>query len=289
MKKHFTILILGIALLILMVSTAGATPPSICNWTGAVSTVWSNTGNWDCAMVPDSTIDVVIPASACPNFPVADQAIHVNNFTVDDGASFDLSAESFVVDGVLTNNGTLIDKFAVSVSPTYSCFFCTGGYKGLELSRDTGAGLSNPASIEVHIAGNQATCVVGDTTIGRCFEIIPTQTTNVSIDAKFYFSASELNGLTCGSLSAFHYNGASWNPAGSLVTNDCVTDPYSNTTSNITSFSPFVLDTGTPLAISLENFDGQGVNMQVIYGGGVLILLLILTGGLLLKRRRQSI
>ncbi len=292
-KAGFSIIFLFL-LLLLMTGVAAAAVPVACptdnEWTGAVDADWSNSDNWDCDAVPDETTNVVIPATAA-NFPVADQTIHVENLMIDAGASFNLAGQLLIVDSKLTNNGTLIDQRDISLDglPNGRCFFCTGGYVGIMLSRKNSP--SDPGDVRVEIIGNQGTCDNENSTIGRCFDIQPTQTSNVSIDAIFYFLPAELNGLTCTQLQMYHWDGSGWSSAGNHVSNDCETstDPeYNIRTDGITDFSPFAGSVGTPLAISLTGVDGISSMTPLLFAGFALLLGL-LTVGIYINRRTSRL
>lgn len=243
-------------------------------WTGAISTAWNVAENWSCGVVP-ATTNVTIPASAAPNFPVVPSPglIFVNNMTVEAGASFDLNGASVIFNGALVNNGTLIDRRPVNTveaAPEF-CFFCFGGYQGLFLSRDEGVG-GDPGIVEVKISGNQGTCDTGNSTIGRCFEITPTNSENISLDAIFYFQPGELNGLTCEQLNAFHWTDNGWEAAGSHNSVDCEssTSPdYAILTDDIRNFSYFVGAPGTPTAVELLGFSvadsGNGLLSVMVF------------------------
>ena len=76
-------------------------------WTGAVSTVYTNPANWSSNVVPVATDDVNIPAGV-PNFPVLSTTAAANSFTVANGASLTVaSGGALSLNGNLTNNGTV--------------------------------------------------------------------------------------------------------------------------------------------------------------------------------------
>lgn len=294
MNKKVGISVLFCCLMgLLMVGTAAAAAPDACptdnEWTGAVDSDWSNSSNWDCDAVPDESTNVVVPAGM-PNMPAADQTVHVENLTVDAGATFHLDGQLLIVDSDLNNNGTLIDKKAISQDalPNGTCFFCTGNYAGLMLSRADSP--SNPAAVQVEIKGNQGTCDNQNSTIGRCFDISPTQTSDVSIDAIFYFLPSELNSLTCSQLQMYHWDGSAWEAAGTHISNDCETTTdleYNIRTDDITDFSPFAGSVGVPLSVSIVDIAGnsQLVPIMLIIGASILIFLTI---GLAFSRRKEE-
>lgn len=294
MKNFFTISMFIAFLLII----GGAAPllaldeecPNDNLWNGSISTAWDAADNWDCGVVPINS-NVTIPASAAPNFPILPNPglVFVENMTVEAGASIDINGASVIMNGTLINNGTMIDRQPIppESKALVTCFFCFGNYQGLYLSRDDTVG-ENPGIVEVQVSGNQGTCDSGNSTIGRCFEITPTNKENISLDAIFYFLPQELNGLTCDQLNAFHWDGEGWAAAGSHNSVDCEssTSPeYAIVTDNITDFSYFVGATGIPLAVSVVDFspdNGVGGVIAAAFVAAVILFALWL-----LMRKRQ--
>ncbi|MDO7849880.1 putative Ig domain-containing protein, partial [Hymenobacter sp. M29] len=78
-------------------------------WNGNVSTDWFNANNWSPNVVPDATIDAVIPTAPSGNrFPViAANASSANarNVSIASGASLSMSANTLTIAANLTNNG----------------------------------------------------------------------------------------------------------------------------------------------------------------------------------------
>jgi hypothetical protein len=84
-------------------ATGSITVNATNNWTGAVSTDWSNLSNWTCR-VPTAADDVVI--SATTNQPVLGTSANVKNVTINSGAVLTLNSTSVLnVYGNWTNNG----------------------------------------------------------------------------------------------------------------------------------------------------------------------------------------
>ncbi len=95
-------------------------------WTGTTSSDWNTASNWQNSTLPSSADDVLIPAG-CPNYPVIDETVTVNNISVENNASLtittggnltvntniDLGANATdianltITDGTLTINGAL--------------------------------------------------------------------------------------------------------------------------------------------------------------------------------------
>ncbi|MCW3113811.1 MAG: hypothetical protein JWR18_2207 [Segetibacter sp.] len=81
---------------------------AIGTWTGATSTAWHVATNWQCATVPDNTINVIIPSSLT-NYPVVSLNSSINNLTLDSGSSITISSGSLKINGTITNNGGSLD------------------------------------------------------------------------------------------------------------------------------------------------------------------------------------
>ncbi len=95
-------------------AAAGNAPSGL--WTGATSTDWNLAGNWDDNNIPIPTTNVLIP-SGLTNYPVVGSTsqANCNNLTIDAGASLTLASDaagtgSLIIDGTLTNNGTITSE-----------------------------------------------------------------------------------------------------------------------------------------------------------------------------------
>ena len=81
-------------------------------WSGAVSTDWAVTGNWDGGTVPNAADNVVIPdvSGASGNLPEIDTEVEVNNLEIQSDAGLTiLDGGSLTINGDLTNNGGYYD------------------------------------------------------------------------------------------------------------------------------------------------------------------------------------
>jgi PKD repeat protein len=72
-------------------------------WTGAVSSVWENSDNWNTPIVPQSSSNVIIPITS--NNPVIASAIIINDLHIQSGASLTIAPE-----GSLTADGNLLNE-----------------------------------------------------------------------------------------------------------------------------------------------------------------------------------
>jgi hypothetical protein len=188
----------------------------------------------------------------------------------------------FSLSGTLTNNGTLQQTKTVDGSGAVS-FLNYGGYGGVIVdpqSEDLG-------SVTVSIAGNQA-CTTANDAVHRCFDVAPTNTpTSPGATLTFFFSGGELNGNTCTTLDAYHWEGSSWSGALSLDTSygtggrDCAGTPPSVQVQGVTGFSPFVLKSSAPNAVGVRDFAARGGGALLV-GVGLAVL-----GAAILGRKRR--
>ncbi|MBO2008746.1 nidogen-like domain-containing protein [Hymenobacter negativus] len=76
-------------------------------WTGAVSTVYTDAANWNTGIVPTATEDVLIPTGVA-NMPVLSTTAAAKNVTIASGASLTVATGGvYSLSGNLTNNGQL--------------------------------------------------------------------------------------------------------------------------------------------------------------------------------------
>lgn len=103
-------------------------------WTGATSTDWNTASNWNPAVVPASTDNVIIPNSGITNFPV------VSGLTIDAGKTVTLNSNTrLTVNGNIVNNGTLtLESGATLVQGTGNTASGTGVYNVQQALTGTG-------------------------------------------------------------------------------------------------------------------------------------------------------
>lgn len=78
------------------------------SWTGAISSAWSNPGNWSCNTLPSATTSVIIPA-AVPNMPLVDIPTAIcDSMSIAPGASVSFTGAFNILEikGSVFNSGT---------------------------------------------------------------------------------------------------------------------------------------------------------------------------------------
>jgi hypothetical protein len=212
------------------------------------------------------------------------------NLTVNSGSTL-LDAAEFTVNHTLTNNGALQRTQTVNGSSDVS-FFNTGGYGGVILN----ANGTDLGSTTVTIKGNQdCTSGTSGSSVKRCFDIAPANTSGLNATMRLYFSASELGSTTCSGMQVWRWNGSSWETAGTSPSRQCTTEPYYVQVTGVSSFSPFVADNDEPGAgptvVTLRAFGAHSAPGATHVGSAShLLLALVALGavGMLLWARRRK-
>jgi hypothetical protein len=83
-------------------------------WTGLLSSVWTNAGNWKNSVVPDATLSVTIPAG-CPNYPALTGALYINNA----GGTYNAKRLDITDGAMITNTGNLYVYGVLNISGSY--------------------------------------------------------------------------------------------------------------------------------------------------------------------------
>ena len=253
------------------------TANSTWQWQGGASNDWFVNGNWEGAIVPGELDLVEIPVVAeAPNAssPLIGSSSEtsygkVNNLTVNAGATLELaSVNNLKVEGTLTNNGWLKQtKFAANASLTEflrvkNVAGTVDKYSGVDLT-PTSIAMGDTVVI---VKGNQE-CPQANApanTVNRCYEITPT--TVAPATTRFYFDSAERGSLVLANLNGWHYNTgtsafdllpATANPPGGSGAREYVE-------ATTTTYSPFAVATGNPLAVTLASFGAQGQSDRIV-------------------------
>ncbi len=152
-------------------------------------------------------------------------------------------------------------------------------------------GGQNMGNTTVQVKANQP-CATSADTVQRCFQISPTTPpTGSGATLTFYFYPSQLNGMVCDVLNAYHWNGSGWDTL-TLDTSydtdgrECTNKPHSVRVTGVTDFSAFALKAGAgPTRVGLTRLvaasEAQGAPP---WGFGLVILSAILVAA---RRRRD--
>jgi hypothetical protein len=134
---------------------------------------------------------------------------------------------------------------------------------GLEMGY-TSDGSGAYTSEVVTVKGNQdCTASASGSSIRRCLDVAPTNSSGRNATLRFYFTADELGSIPCDQVQLWHWGGSIWSTAGTVSDRQCAAEPYYVEVSGVSSFSPFVADDnnpgGSPTAVELAHF---GVHAQ---------------------------
>lgn len=205
---------------------------SAITWTGATNTDWNNPANWTMQegpydglslvnRVPRAIDDVVIPANpTAGRFPILSSGTAVvRHLNILPGGLLTLAGGTLVVEGEVTNHGTLRQTQAVPAATNVQFLRLrdqtntTIKYLGVRLSDAS----VNLGSTTVSVAGAQ-TCGlgIGKIFISRCYTITPSN--NGTATVRFFYSEAERNGQPASTTPAWRWNGSQWRHASSTET-----------------------------------------------------------------------
>ena len=123
-------------------------------WAGTSSSDWNDAANWPCGVIPDATVDVIIPAGTTfhPDFSAA--TFTVRNLTINSGVEVPISSDATInIKGDLTNNGT-IDGDGNILMDNSSAQKINGNGKISNLTLSNTAGTSINSGDSVKITGD---------------------------------------------------------------------------------------------------------------------------------------
>jgi hypothetical protein len=227
---------------------------TVKTWTGSSSQDWHTAGNWSPAGVPTAFHDVIIPET--PADPIiSKQDAVAESLTIRSGATLDLTDRQLSVEGLVTNNGTLIQTQSVSTGTTTPFLQITNragdeiGYYGLEITAAAVSAASVPGAqrtveasqVRVSVSGNQ-TCFGRPTAVTRCYDI--DSSSRLEATVRFYFREAERRGQELGALRLYRYDRV-WRQEPGPYSHGSV-DPAEALfveVRGLDDFSPFALDT----------------------------------------------
>jgi CSLREA domain-containing protein len=178
-----------------------------------------------------------------------DSRLHIEGALTLAGGAFNAPASNLAIRGPFTHTGGTYRQARLVDGGVETAFPKAGG---LVLK----AGSPGLGYTQVLIRANADCTAVPGETARHCFAITPTQATTATIT--FFFNDSELSGgNSCGDLKVYTWDGQ-WGSALPLELGyglngrACEDTPHSIRAISVTSFSPFVLASGTPAAVTLS-------------------------------------
>lgn len=254
---------------------------------GGTTNNWSEAANWVGDVVPVAANDVVFNTTSSKDAVVdasfsgtvksvslaagyTGEVLLARSLTVSgsvsvaNGATLHLAGQTLATEALVDNQGTIKDTRAVTAVSTPVTFASIKNaasnatqHYGLIIT-PTGGSLGN---VTVAIRGNQTRCTLSgsDALVNRCFDIIPSN--NQAATIRFYFSEAERNKQAANGLSVWHFNGSSWEAAGSTLSYSerdlaCVNGSGSGCwveATGISSYSPFTLGSTAPPTTNILN------------------------------------
>lgn len=114
--QQFTATVAGVGT-VTFDATATSVAPGALTWTGAVSSDWSDPGNWTPARVPTGADDVTIPAGT-PASPQVTASCSARSLTVNAGAVLSLNGFNCQVGGNVFADGSVFGPGAIQIATT---------------------------------------------------------------------------------------------------------------------------------------------------------------------------
>lgn len=212
---------------------------------------------------------VVFNGSGTHYIDAGGDRIDFNNLVVAAGSAVVLPDPSFggavFADGTVTNNGALSQTVYIPQDETEASVVLltedslNGNdtkYIGIDIEL---VGVPTPLhdgyDVTASVTSNQD-CTTDPTSapVQRCFDISldPPLETGESATVTFYYLPGEANGNPENGLTAYRWNGASWQPLSGTTTYSSNGDPRWVRVEDISEFSPFILDDRAPTAVTLS-------------------------------------
>lgn len=143
-------------------------------WTGAVSTDWSNTGNWSSGIVPtiSSPSIVVIPAGK-PRYPIISGTSVANSISLEAGTSLTVTG-TLQIAGTINNLGTCtasagtIQYSGTAPQAINANTFAGNAVKNIIINNSTGVTLNSSITVSTNLTFTSGTLAMGSSilTIG---------------------------------------------------------------------------------------------------------------------------
>lgn len=156
----------------------------IGTWTGGASTVWADPMNWQCGILPTTTINILVP-TGLPRYPQLTVGTGaVRNVTIQPGASVTVSGTGILqISGTISNAGTFnVTSGAIELNGTTTQTIPANVFSGnqirnLTTNNPAGVNLSGTLSVNGILKAN-----VGNFNTGTFLTLLSTATQTALID-----------------------------------------------------------------------------------------------------------
>ena len=134
-------------------TTASVTIVPSGTWTGVVNNDWNIAANWQCGVVPNSAINVVIPGNVSIFPLIAIGTTAVRNLTIQSGASLLLNGATLQIGGTITNNGSftaangIVEMNGTVAQVIPAATFAGNTLKSLVINNDAGVTLAGAMNL----------------------------------------------------------------------------------------------------------------------------------------------
>lgn len=120
-------------------------------WTGATSTDWNTSSNWDVNNVPATGDFAYIPATGVTNEPTISSNNDLSDLTMDAGRTLTInSSDALSVTGIITNDATITGAGTLALVGTdMQAINGNGIYSNLELDNSNGAIIAGDAQVDI--------------------------------------------------------------------------------------------------------------------------------------------
>ncbi len=132
-------------------------------WSGAVSTAWSNAGNWLCGAVPDPGTDIAIPSSLSRYPVISSGTVDIGDLTLQTGATITISSATLQIEGVITGTGSIvatsgtIELDGITAQTIPGLRFSGKTVKNLTINNAAGVGISDTIKVSGILLATQGT------------------------------------------------------------------------------------------------------------------------------------
>ncbi len=120
-------------------------------WTGATSTDWNTSSNWDVNNVPGTGDFAYIPATGVTNEPTISSNNDLSDLTIDAGRTLTINnSNTLSATGIITNDATITGAGILALVGTdMQAINGNGSYSNLELDNSNGATIAGDAQVDI--------------------------------------------------------------------------------------------------------------------------------------------